>query len=470
VSRGLTAAAEHALADARPGSYWTDRAGAPQPAEPLAGRARADLVVVGGGYTGLWTALLALQENPAADVLVLEAETVGHGASGRNGGFISDSLTHGLAHGAAMWPAELPTLLRLGRANLAEIGQTLTRHGVDADLRLCGKSAMAVLPHHVDELRAAVELHRRHGEDATFLDADAARADVHSLTYLAGMRVRSGGGLVDPARLAWGLRQVVTRLGARLHERTRVTGVQRAAHGVVLRTDRGSISADRVVLGTNAFRPPLRRLQHWVLPVYDHVLVTEPLNAEQLKAIGWRENQGLTDAGNQFHYYRRTPDDRILWGGYDAIYHFGNRVDPALEQRDASHRLLARQFLETFPQLEGVRFTHRWAGVIDSTSRFTPMFGTALRGRLAYAVGYTGLGVASSRFGAQVALDLLEGRRTERTELEMVRRRPVPFPPEPLRWPAVQVTRRALARQDAEGGRRGIWLQALDRFGVGFNS
>jgi glycine/D-amino acid oxidase-like deaminating enzyme len=223
------------------------------------------------------------------------------------------------------------------------------------------------------------------------------------------------------------------------------------------------------VLATNGFRPLLRRIRQFVLPVWDHVLATEPLSAEQLGRIGWANNQGLTDAGNQFHYYRRTADDRIVWGGYDAIYYFGNRIDAGREQREASHRLLAEQFYSTFPQLDDVRMSHRWAGIIDTTSRFTPLFGTAVGGRVAYAVGYTGLGVAASRFGAQVALDLLAGRETERTELSMVRRRPVPFPPEPLRWTAVQVTRRALARED-ERGERGLLLRTMDRFGVGFNS
>ena len=234
-------------------------------------------------------------------------------------------------------------------------------------------------------------------------------------------------------------------------------------------TDAGSVDAQRVVVATNAYPPPLRRLRSRVMPVYDHVLVTEPLSDAALAEIGWRDNQGLTDSGNQFHYYRRTPDNRILWGGYDAIYYFGGRIEERLEQRNASHRLLASQFFETFPQLRDLRFTHRWAGVIDSTSRFTPVFGTAYRGRLAYAVGYTGLGVASSRFGAQVALELLHGRDSERTRLEMVRRRAVPFPPEPVRWPVVQMTRAALAHEDRTG-RRGLWLRLLDHFGIGFNS
>ncbi len=177
----------------------------------------------------------------------------------------------------------------------------------------------------------------------------------------------------------------------------------------------------------------------------------------------------MTDVGNQFHYYSRTGNDRVVWGGYDAVYYRGNQVQACPEQVDRSHLLLARHFCATFPQLAHVAFTHRWSGIIDTTSRFTPMFGTGLGGRVAYAVGYTGLGVGSSRFGARVALDLLAGRDTERTRLSMVRRHPVPFPPEPLRHPVVQGTRAALAREDIDG-RRGLWLRTLDRFGVGFDN
>jgi len=208
-----------------------------------------------------------------------------------------------------------------------------------------------------------------------------------------------------------------------------------------------------------------------VVPVYDYVLVTEPLSEEQRRAIGWERRQGVSDSGNRFHYYRLTPDgSRILWGGYEAIYHFRNGMRPELEDHAPTFELLASNFAATFPQLEGIRFTHRWAGAIDTCSRFCVMFGTALGGRVAYAVGYTGLGVVASRFGARAALDLLYNRDTELTRLEMVRGRPIPFPPEPLRYGAIQLTRRALARADERGGRRGPWLRALDRIGAGFDS
>lgn len=459
---------DRALADARSQPVWWERHVPGAVTEPLRGEVRADLAVIGGGLTGLWAALHAAEERAGTRVVLLEAGHVASGASGRSGGFVSPSLTHGLAHGAVTWPDELPELLRLGHDNLREIGDYLATESVDADLRLCGKTTLATRPHEVRALQEVHRLHQRYGEVSRYLSAEEVRIDVRSRTYLAGLDVTAGG-LVDPVALTVGLRDVALRKGVELHEATQVTALRRDGGAVLCRTPTGQVRADQVLLATNAFRPLLRRVRAYVLPVWDHVLATEPLTAEQLRSVGWSRNQGLTDAGNQFHYYRRTWDDRIVWGGYDAIYYYGGSTDADREQRDASHRLLARQFYETFPQLAEVRMSHRWAGVIDTTSRFTPAFGTAMGGRVGYAVGYTGLGVAASRFGARVGLDLLAGRDTERTRLSLVRRSPVPFPPEPLRWAAVQATRGALAREDRRG-RRGLMLRTMDRFGVGFNS
>jgi len=301
----------------------------------------------------------------------------------------------------------------------------------------------------------------------TWLDARAARERVDSPRYRAGM-LDPAVGLVDPARLLWGLATAARERGVVVVERSPVRAMVRDGSGMRLRGDEGSVRADQVVLATGAYPALLRRVGAWVIPVYDHVLMTEPLSGEQLASLRWHGREGLTDAGNQFHYYRLTADDRILFGGYDASYHYGGRIDAELEQ-GASHDLLARHLLEIFPQLEGVRISHRWAGVIDTTSRFTPIFGTSHGGRVAYAMGYTGLGVASTRFGAAVALDLLTGAETERTGLSMVRDKPIPFPPEPLRYAAVQATRAAMAREDRTG-RRGPLLRALDVAGVGFDS
>ncbi|MDH6195836.1 glycine/D-amino acid oxidase-like deaminating enzyme [Mycobacterium frederiksbergense] len=456
------------LRDAEPRPVWWDGVETGPQTDRLAGKTRADLVIVGAGYTGLWAAIEALTEDPGCSVVIMEQGWVGSAASGRNGGFVSESLTHGIAHGEAMWSSELDELQRLGRENVSQIVEFVDRHRIEADLRMVGKTALARTPHQVEALRSAVEVYARHGEKVEFLDREAIRADVDSPCFLAGLRSYSGG-LVNPMALVQGLRRVAEELGARIFERTPATDITRTGGGLTVRSTHGEVETSRILLASNAYPPLLRRLKAWMLPVYDYVLATAPLTAEQLASIGWSQNQGLSDVGNQFHYFRRTPDNRILWGGYDAIYHFGNRISPELEQRDETHLLLARHFRETFPQLADVPFTHRWGGVIDTTSRFTPIFGTAYDGRLAYAVGFTGLGVASTRFGAQVALDLLAGRETERTRLKAITGTAVPFPPEPFRWPAVELTRAALARED-ETGRRGLLLRTFDRFGVGFNS
>ena len=207
-----------------------------------------------------------------------------------------------------------------------------------------------------------------------------------------------------------------------------------------------------------------------MIPVYDFQLVTEPLTPAQLDSIGWKEREGLSDAGNQFHYYRMTKDNEILWGGYDAIYNFSGKVRQEYESDAQTYAHLAQAFLETFPQLKGIKFTHGWGGAIDTCTRFSPFWGMAYRKRLAYVMGYTGLGVGSTRFGAQVMLDLLDGVDNERTRLTMVRKKPWPFPPEPFRFLFIRLTQWSINRADHKQGRRNLWLRMLDSLGLGFDS
>ena len=183
-----------------------------------------------------------------------------------------------------------------------------------------------------------------------------------------------------------------------------------------------------MVLATNVYPSLLRRNRLLTVPVYDYVLATEPLTDAQLARIGWQGRQGIGDCANQFHYYRLTADNRIVWGGYDAVYHFGRKVDAAYEDRPPTYRRLAAHFFITFPQLDDVRFTHRWAGAIDTNTRFCAHWGLARDGRVAYVNGFTGLGVGAARFAADVCLDLLEGSPDRRTQLEMVREQPAAVP------------------------------------------
>ncbi len=460
---------ERSLAESRPVAFWLEDPDRPHVLPPLHGPESADLVVIGGGYTGLWAALRAKERDPATDVVLLEAGLCGDQASGRNGGFASASLTHGFGNGTERWPTEMATLDRLGADNLRAIADTVRRHAIDCHWEETGELSVASAAHEAQALEELAGQLVDAGHEAHFLDRAAVRAEVASPTYLAGLLEPHATALVEPARLAWGLRRAALEAGVRIYEHTPALGLDGRTAAMKVRTEHGEVRARGVVLGTNAFPSLLRRLRLMTVPVYDFVLMTEPLSASQRASVGWAHRRGVGDASNMFHYYRLTRDDRILWGGYDAVYHYGSRIDARLET-GPTHQRLAEHFFATFPQLEGLRFSHRWAGVIDTCTRFAAFFGTAYGGRVAYALGYTGLGVAATRFGADVVLDLLEGSDTERTRLAMVREKPLPFPPEPLRFAGVQLTRWSLGRADANGGRRNLWLTALDRAGLGFDS
>jgi glycine/D-amino acid oxidase-like deaminating enzyme len=452
---------EAALAGSERAVFWLQDGPAPPRHDPLVGHTTADLTVVGGGYAGLWTAVQAKRRNPAARVVLLEGQQIGWAASGRNGGFCEASLTHGAANGRHRWPGEYDELERLGAANLDAFAADVVELGLDCQFERSGQVTAAVEPHQVEWARAA----------GGFLDRDAVRAEINSSILLAGSWDREGCALLHPARLAHELARVAAGLGVEIHEHSQVTELDRARSGpVAVRTARGSVRSGRVALATNVFPALLRRARLYTVPIYDYVLMTEPLSAAQWGAVGWRNRQGLADMANQFHYVRPTADGRILFGGYDAIYRYGRRVKESYEDRPASYRRLASHFFTMFPQLEGLRFTHRWAGAIDTCTQFCAYYGLARGGRVAYTAGFTGLGVGAARFAADVMLDQLGGVPTPRTGLVMVRHKPVPFPPEPIASAGIQFARWSLDRADHREGRRNPLMRVLDRLGLGFDS
>ncbi|MFG2713881.1 NAD(P)/FAD-dependent oxidoreductase [Streptomyces goshikiensis] len=460
------------LSGALPVSYWLDDPGKPAAEPALTSDEACDLLVIGGGYSGLWTALIAKERDPARDVVLIESKEAGWAASGRNGGFCAASLTHGLSNGLARWAGELAKLEELGARNLDEIEAAVARYGIDCDFERTGEIDVATEPHQVEELRELYEEAEKLGlaGGSRWLERDELRAEIDSPTFLAGLWDTDGVAMLNPAKLAWGLKRACLSLGVRIYENTRGLSLAASGSGMAVRTPYGRIFARRVALGTNIFPSLVKRIRPFTVPVYDYALMTEPLTADQLKAIGWQNRQGLGDSANQFHYFRITPENRILWGGYDAIYPYRGRLDSEYDHRPETYLKLAQHFFAAFPQLEGIKFSHAWGGAIDTCSRFSAFFGTAHGGKVAYAAGYTGLGVGATRFGADVMLDLLDGARTERTELEMVKSRPMPFPPEPFAWTGITLTKWSLARADARGGRRNLWLKTLDRFGLGFDS
>ncbi len=395
-------AVAHSLAGSTAAAFWLDDVrGRRVDHEPLAGDVEADLVIVGAGYTGLWTALRAVERQPGLRVVLLEAERVGWAASGRNGGFCEASLTHGDENGRSRWPDEIDTLTRLGLENLDDIEATVRRYRMDVDFERTGMLAVAVEPHQVPWIA---------GPDAddghdVFLDESAVRAEIASPTYLAGRWDRRTNAILHPAKLALELARVIVEAGVVVHERTPVRRIDDAGSRVEVVTDRGVVRADRAVLATNVFPSLLKRNRLMTVPVYDYVLMTEPLGDDRLAELGWRNRQGVSDLANQFHYYRLSADGRILFGGYDAVYHAGRKVRPEYEERPETFERLASHFLTTFPQLEGVRFTHRWAGAIDASTQVLRLLRPRPRRQGGVRLGLHG---ARRRCGA------LRGRRDAR--------------------------------------------------------
>lgn len=468
-----------ALADASTVPFWLDSDQRPEPLPPLTRDLEADLVVVGGGFTGLWTALQAKERDPKRHVVLVEANSIGWAASGRNGGFCAASLTHGYDNGESHLPNENDRLAQLGRENLDAIEAAAARYGMDVEFERTGELDVATEEYQVPELREA------HDPEAGFIfyDQQELAQIVKSPTYKGALWDSREVAMLNPAKLCWELLRVIRELGVEVFEGTKVTDVSDRKSTVQVttqvtsqplddfRTARGStITAERVALATNVFPSLLKRASLHTVPVYDYALMTEPLSDEQLESIGWNGRQGIGDCANRFHYYRLSADNRILFGGWDAVYHYGRQVSWKYDQRAETFETLAEHFYETFPQLAGLKFSHKWGGPIDTCSRFFSFFTTAYGKKVAMAAGFTGLGVGASRFAGTVMLDLLTGQDTELTQLEMVRKLPLPFPPEPVAWLGIQMTTNAMIKADGNEGRRGLLLKALDAVGMGFDS
>ena len=457
------------IADAIHTPFWLDDRARPEPNPPLTKEISTELLVIGAGFTGLWTALLAKEEDPSREIVILEAGEVAQGATGRNGGFMDSSITHGFYNGLSRWPQELPGLLALGIANLNEIEATILRLGIDCDYHRTGDIDMATQPHQVDEIKEELEIAAPYQTNFQFLDLDQVQAVVRSPIFIAGLK-RPDSSLVNPAHLAWGLSKACLELGVQLYENSPVTTLKDENKNVVAQTEHGYVRASRVALATNAFPPLLKKISFYVVPVYDYALMTEPLSSAQRESIGWYGREGISDASRQFHYTRTTADGRILWGGYDAVYYWNNGFGPHLENSPLMFGRLAEHFFQTFPQLEGIRFSHAWGGAIDTCSRFSPFWGTAHHRKTAYAMGYTGVGVGATRFGARVMLDILDQKKTDRTKLQFVRTKPLPFPPEPFRSLGINLTRWSMDQADRNQGRENLWLRAMNWLGLGFDS
>jgi len=463
----------HALKSSKYCSLWHDQPDVrPETLPPLSGDLGCELLIVGGGFTGLWAALQAKERRPNADIILIEQTFVGDGASGRNGGFLSSDLAHGETNSDYQFPNEGARIAELGVQNMDELVASLEKYGIDARYENVGVTAVATNEASVKRLQHLYESEKAEGAGVTWYDAKAMRGEVNSPTYLAGIRILSDkSGVVDPARLCWGLKETILKLGVRIFEGTPMVDIKPSGNTRMrVSCPQGVIESDKVLMATNAYRNPMRKVRNKTIPVWDYQMATEPLNAAQLELIGWHKSRhALSNDANMFHYYRFTKDNRITWGGGGTVcYYYNSNTDKACADDRKRFEQLSHEFFETFPQLAGIKFTHRWSGIIGTSTRFCMVPGVAYNGRVAWAVGYTGLGVGASRFGARVGIELLGYDPSDILDLQFIKKKTIPWAPEPFRWIGVTLTRRALIKADKNNGKRGLWLKLLDMFNLGF--
>ncbi len=463
-----------ALKDAVARPLWHDPEIMPEPLAPLAADETCELLIVGGGFTGLWAAMQVKERQPDADIILIEQTFVGDGASGRCGGFLSTSLAHGQTNTEHRFPDEAERLAELGTRNMRELLETLERYNIDVRYEKTGELFVALDTESAGRIHADYQQAIAEGEDVVWFDQQAVREQVNSPLFFAGMWDRGGqDGVIDPGRLCWGLKEVlVNQLGVRIFEGTKLLAVKPLGKDAMqANCEGGVIRSDKVLLATNAFTSTIGRIRRSVIPVWDYQIATEPLTDEQLDRINWGKTSrhAIADDVNMFHYFRLTRDNRITWGGGGAVrYYFNNGIDKKFMHAPDRYEQLAKEFFEMFPQLDDVKFSHKWGGIIATSTRFCMVPGVAHDGRLAWSVGYTGHGVGASRFGARIAIEMLGYAPTDILDMQFVSRKPLPWAPEPFRWFGVRFTQNALKKADRNGGKRGLWLKFLDRLGLGF--
>jgi glycine/D-amino acid oxidase-like deaminating enzyme len=437
--------------------WWLEEAGAVEPQPALAGDDSADVVVVGGGYLGMWTAWHLKQLEPGADVVVLEAAVCGHGPSGRNGGFVS-----------TLW-GDLPTMLErfgaaraleVGRASadsVAAIGDWCRDHDVDTWYTAAPQLDVATAAAQDGAWEPLVWACAEHGltDEVRELSPADVRARCDSPLFRGGALTATAA-TVQPARLALGLRARLLDAGVRIHERSPVARLTDGA----AETSGGRVRAGAAVLAVNAATAGWPGFGTALAVASSHIVLTEPV-PDVLEELGWTGGEAIADCRTLLHYLRTTPDGRIAFGWGGGRMGYGGRTTGTLELDPAVVEQARRALVRFFPQLRDRQVTHAWGGPIDVSPTHLPVFGS--RGRVHHGYGFTGNGVGPSELGGRILARLALDRRDELTRLALVEPARKRFPPEPLRYAGGALIRRALVRKDAleDAGRRPDPVTAL---------
>jgi len=447
-------------------SLWLDEhPGSLDPRPPLAGDTAVDIAIVGGGFTGLWTAYYLLRRDPALRVVVIEKEIVGFGASGRNGGWCMGEIAAGPErHEKVAGNDAARRFLCEVFDSVDEVGRIAEREGIDC--RFAKGGTISVARNRAQLIRQADEVEHLQGrygltdDDLQMLGADEARAHLRASDVVGGMFYAHAAAL-DPARLVRGLGDAVELLGVTIVEQTTATSIE---PGRVV-TDRGTIRAEIVVRALEGYTSTLGGHRRTLSPLYSLMVATEPLGDDVWSEIGLEDRQTFADARHLVIYGQRTGDGRIAFGGRGAPYGFGSRIDPAIEHRSRIHDRIIATLIDLFPVLDGVEITHHWGGVLGVPRDWFPSVGFDRASGTAWAGGFVGEGVAPANLAGRTLADLITGTASPRVDLPWVGHRSRRWEPEPLRWLAINGALRVMGiadRMEGRGGRdsllaKGMW-------------
>ena len=417
-------------------SFWLNTYGPYTPNAPVDGDLSVDVAIIGGGYTGLATAYFLRKAEPTMKVAVLEGEVVGYGASGRNGGFAMTLFGLEPAVTAMLFGKQRTVDAHHYCERSVDLVRDLIReHNIQSDFEYTGFLRLATTPGYVKRIQHDLELLTGLGVTGLeWIDQAEARAEVDSPLML-GAWSEARCGILNPAKQVRELKRIAQEVGAVVYEGSPVTEIRRKAKFILL-TPQGTVTADKIVFATNAYSHLIPEIWNKQVPAFTHMVITEPLTKAQMDSIGWKNRQGLEDARNLVHYLRLTVDNRLAIGGSDVTITYGRDMDRDLNQ--PTFEQLEKDTTELFPSLKDVKFTFRWGGPVSVTLQMAPAIGMVGDARAWYSLGCVGHGVAPTHLNGQTLADLLLERKTDLTSIWFVDRKPIAWPPEPLRWVASQ--------------------------------
>jgi glycine/D-amino acid oxidase-like deaminating enzyme len=427
-------------------SFWLATYGEYFPNPYLQGDINVDIAIIGAGFTGLSTAYNLRKEDASLSVAVLEAEVVGFGASGRNGGFsmtlfgLEPAVTKALFNQQRTVEAH-----RYMERSVDYVDELVKEHQLQSDYWFPGFLRAATTPGYVKRIQHDLEILTSMGiTGISWIEADEIKSEVNSPRFLGGWwEPRSG--LLNPAKHVRELKRLAVQFGAQVYEETPVLEIHRN-NDFIITTPNGKVRAHKVIFATNAYSHLIPQLKRKQVPAFTHMVVTEPLSRIQLDEIGWKNRQGIEDARNLVHYFRLTIDNRLTIGGSDVSLAYGGDMDHDLNANTFTR--LEQDIHWLFPHLKGIQITHRWGGPVSVPLQMAPAIGYLGDERAMYSLGCVGHGVSMTHLNGRTLADLALERKTDLTEVWFVNRQMISWPPEPIRIAASQVIRGYLRLED----------------------